>query len=146
MEILAKLGVDVTLLVQMGLFLVLYAIMHKLVYGPYFRAFEKREAMTVGSEGDADALNKETEDLNERYKQKARAVNTRIKDIFDKARSEVTAEQTRKIVEARKDAETTINKTRQKIEDEKADARKSLDSSVSELSGLVVGKMLERDM
>ena len=145
MEIFEKLGVDLSLFVQMGIFLGLYLIMNKFVFGPFFRAFEARESLTVGSEGDAEGLDKETEELNERYTQKARAVNARIRDIFDGARAEATAEQTRKIVDARKEAETVIKKTRTQIDSEKQSARSSLDSSVSELSDLVVGKMLGRE-
>ncbi|MCB0393776.1 MAG: ATP synthase F0 subunit B [Bdellovibrionales bacterium] len=142
MEVLAAIGLNETVFVQIGVFLVAYLVSSKLVFGPYYKAFAAREEMTLGSEEITTRLEKEVEELQAQFDTRAREINTKIHAVFEKARTEAGAEQSQTLAAARKEAEKMVSDARQQVESEKSKVRGELNKSTKNLSDDVVSRLI----
>ena len=114
-EIIEKLGLNLTLVVHMLLFLVGYFIMNRVIFSPLMGAFVEREKRTTGSVMHTAQMKQETEELEAQYAESARALQVQIQSYFDSAKGEV----------ATQDA-ANFNEARQKIEKQRADLQIAL--------------------
>src|SRR3954469_9588798 len=101
MELLRSLGVNSTFWIQVACFIISFSSLTFLVFIPYLRAHQEREARTVGSEESATRLIQEAHDLQQQYEQRAKVVNSQIKGAFDVQRQEAQKEYDRLVQNAR---------------------------------------------
>lgn len=146
MGFLTALGVNETIFVQFGLFLVTFVILYYLVFKPYYAASKERGRRTVGSYEFAERLIDETKDLEQSYEKKAREMNSQFKYIYDVARSEALREYDKVVAESRAKAKALIEKYRDKVNAQLEGARQDLDREIPAVSNTVVSKMLGKDL
>jgi len=142
MEIFTSLGLNWTLFVQMGIFLVVFLVLKTVLFEPYFAAFRERRERTVGQAEAAERYIHEAKALEEQYSAKAQAINSEFRAIYDKTRSETQKEYDRVIQDARGKAKTWTEQARTKIEKEVRDAKQQLSPDVPVISQLIINKML----
>jgi F0F1-type ATP synthase membrane subunit b/b' len=137
MEMLKSLGIDFTIIIQFFIFLTGYIILTKLVFKPYFNAYLERYNRTEGSEDKATQIIEETEELEKEYEENAKALNYKIKKIFDDekkssitAQDEIIKEAQLKSAELRSNSERQLEETKNKILDE-------LNAEIKPLSDLI---------
>src|SRR5262245_8514189 len=71
MSLLASLGVNETLVIQLGIFLAVYMVLKYVLFTPYFKAFNQRAESTVGQADLAERYIAETKALEDEFANKA---------------------------------------------------------------------------
>ena len=144
LDLLKSLGVNSTIVYQAGIFLVTYLILSQLVFKPYLRAYLERVGRTSGSEDHAGRLLEETKSLEEEFQVKARSINEKFSQIFDRSKSDATKEQDRILGQARQDAGQILEKARLNINEQYQRVEKELQQTAQslgkEIASCVVGK------
>ena len=143
-NIIQALGVNQTIWVQLGLFFVSYLFLSRIVLEPYYKAFSEREAKTVGGRERAEKVYAQTRELENLFQRKARALNSELKEIFDKAKVQAQTEQEKINEEARNRAKESISKAKEKIQDEVNRAREDLLKYAPEISQAISVNLLSR--
>jgi F0F1-type ATP synthase membrane subunit b/b' len=124
--IFTSLGANSTIVVQLGIFLVVFMFVLHVGAKPYFKAFEERQKRTQGNEKHAEQLVAQSRELEAMFQRKARGLNLDIKAIYDKERAEAQKEHERIIVEAKDKAKTILDKARGTILEQYNKAREEL--------------------
>lgn len=143
--ILSSLGVDNTFFIQLLLFMVVFVFVWNVAFSPYFKAFQKREAQTTGSEQLALELIKDTEKLELEYQQKARALNDQIKDVFDAEKKVAVKEQEAIVNVARETAKNFVGEAREKIQAEYNRAHKELFAQTKTLGTEIAAQLTRQE-
>jgi F-type H+-transporting ATPase subunit b len=143
--ILLSLGVNSTFWIQLSIFVVMFFFLKKVVFDPYFKAFEKRQEKTTGSQNEAEMLYAQTRELQALYQRKARNINADIKAIFDKIRGDANREQDTIISQAKEKSKLDSEKTREKIQGEFNKAREALIKEAPILGEAINNKLIGRD-
>ncbi len=146
MEILNSLGVNGTLWIQLGCFLISYVALTQLILKPYLAALREREKRTVGNEESAVRMLEETNHLYGQYEKKARSINAEMKAQYDQTRAKAVAEHDRLVEAARADANKLLESARAKITTEIQSARKTLSAEVPAISAAIATKLAGKDI
>jgi F0F1-type ATP synthase membrane subunit b/b' len=66
-NIITALGIDSTLWMQLGIFLITYVLLRVIAFNPYFKAFEGRQGLTEGNQVKAEQIFAQTRELEALY-------------------------------------------------------------------------------
>jgi F-type H+-transporting ATPase subunit b len=144
-NLLVSLGVNPTLWIQLGIFLVTFLILQFVLFKPYFAAFNERNERTLGQTELAERYITQTRELEEKFAAKASEVNEKYRAVFDQTRTEANKEFDTVIGGARARAKQLIDETRKKIQAEMESARTQLDKEVGTVSQLINSKMIGKE-
>jgi F-type H+-transporting ATPase subunit b len=142
LNIMKALGVNETLVVQLGIFLVTFVIIRNLVFKPFYLAFEGRHKSTEGNEEQAEKIIAQALELESLYQKKARSLNADVKAIYDKARGEANLENERLLNEAKEKSRETLDKYRSQIQEEFNKAREGLIKEGPAIGATIAQKLL----
>lgn len=143
--ILTGLGVNSTLWIQLGLFLVTFLLLNNLVFNRFQAALDQRHDKTVGGEDSTKLLLVEAQEIQSRYEKRAREVNEQIKSAYDAAMSEATRKQSELLESTRKEAAETIKKAREQITAQARDSKAKLQIELPVISGMIAAKLLGKE-
>lgn len=115
MDLIVSLGINKTLFIQLGLFLIVFFFLRFYVFSAYYKAFEEREKRTVGSEDYAQELQQQIAEFEMQYQNKARQTHQQIGAVFQQKRSEAQAEYDKTVADARKKAQDSIEENRTRL-------------------------------
>lgn len=146
MSLFLSLGVNPTLLIQLGIFLTVYAVLKYVLFGPYFKAFNQRNESTVGQTELAERYVNETKALEEEFAVKAKSANEKFRSVYDQTRAEALKEYDRLVNEARAQSKTLIDGARVKIQKEIEGANSQLIKEVPDVVNIINQKLLGKDM
>lgn len=139
-------SVDITLLYQLGLFLVSFFVLRFFVYRPYLELLSKREAQTSGlQEKSAGAIDKAAQ-LEQKYESFMREERQKIQAWADEKRRAAGNEEQAIIQTARNKATEELQVARGKI---KADAERvhaDLTPMVAQYSSELASKLIGREV
>jgi F0F1-type ATP synthase membrane subunit b/b' len=145
LNIIQALGIDRTLFIQLPIFLVMLFSIKAIAFNKYYECFEEREKQTVGGQEEALEFLKKTEELETTYQQKARALNTEIKGIFDARRLDAQKEHERIIVEAKDRVRSAVESGKSQIQGEFNKAREELLRDSKTIGRAIADRMLSRE-
>ena len=137
MELLKSLGINNTIIIQFFIFIIAYLILTRMVFMPYFKAYMERYNRTVGSEDDATKLIEETSGLEAEYEENAKALNIKIKKIFDSEKKTAVDEQTKILKSANLKAEEYRKNSDLKLEETKSKIYNELQQEVAPIADLI---------
>lgn len=146
MDIIANLGVDLTIFFQFVSFLVGYFFLYFLVFKPYMKAYEERERRTEGTEEVAERLLTDTKDLQTEYQVKAQQLNAQYKSLYDKSRTEALKAHDQMVSEARANALQLLEKTRDQLNGEVGKAQEQIDKMTPEVAKEIASKLLGKEL
>ena len=141
-EILQQLGLNSTLLLQAGLFVITVLFLRYYVFSEYVKANEEREHRTTGSESAAQGMTDQFGQLQTQYEKKAKELNENVGQIFTKQRTMAAAEADRMVQEARTQALASTEQVKKTIRDEADRAKQQVPQEVKTLAALMVQKLL----
>ncbi len=144
--ILQSLGINSTLFIQLGVFLIVFAFIWALAFGPYFKAFLIREENTTGNQEEASQLIAKTRELEGVYQHKAREMNTDIKAIFDEERLAGQKQHERIMLDAKDKAKAAMDKTKAAILEQYNRAREELIKEAPALGKSIAARLLSKEM
>ncbi|MCC7344605.1 MAG: ATP synthase F0 subunit B [Deltaproteobacteria bacterium] len=133
-----------TIFFQIGIFLFTYIILNFLVFRPILRLLDRRKALTVGAEHDAQALNEKTQALMETHQQKIQEARLKGLALRDKAKKEGEGEAGALAAKAHQELEAALEKARAEISQQSKEAQLKLRSLSRDLSREMAEKLLGR--
>ncbi len=142
MELLTSLGVNSTIWAQLIIFMGVYFVLSKTVFGPYLEALKKREESTVGGEESAERILEEVTSLKKEFEEKAKKLSSEQMVLYNQAREGAQKKHDRAISQAREEAEDVIEGVRQKIKKNIEQVRKEMFSEIPAVSKNIVGKLV----
>ncbi len=140
-QILEALKVDTSLFYQLFVVCVLYGVLSRWVFGPYYEAFLKRQDKTVGGEDRVAGLEREREELYKEYKTQARKLSAQNTEYFHKLQLEAQAECAKSLEVARTNARHYLKTGRERMREQSAQARALLSKEAPALRDQVLGRL-----
>jgi F-type H+-transporting ATPase subunit b len=139
-------SLDFSVFYQIVLFLVLWAILSKILFRPYLAVLEERERETSGARHETDLLEHEGARLKAEYEEKlARAeagANAAKEAILQEARQQREGI----IGQAREEATRSLEKVRQEVETQLESERQRAMAEIGDMAREMVSKILERNV
>ena len=145
-SLISALGVNETIWVQLGCFLVSYIALTQLVFKPYLKAYHERENRTVGGEETAVRIIEEAQELTGSYEKKAREINSDIKHAYELKRTEAMKTYEAMLAEARVNSSALIETAREKVKTEVEAARKKLVAEIPAVSSAIASRLAGKDL
>ncbi len=146
MDLFVQLGVNSTLLIQLGLFLLVFAILKYFLFAPYYAAFVERRERTLGRTELAERYISEARDLEVQYGARAQQANDRFREIYDAARVKATQEYDQLVSEARAKGRNAIENSRQVLQRQIAEVKAQLSKEVAGVSQLINRQLIGKDL
>lgn len=145
MELLTSLGINQTFFYQIVIFLIAFFFLKKVVFLPYYKAFEEREKRTSGGQSTAHELHHQLATLEAEYQQKARETHRRITDVFNQKKQAALQEAERIIGEAKKQSEEKQKAAAIKLEQAAAAVSTELQRESGSFAMAVTHKLLGKN-
>ncbi|MBY0553272.1 ATP synthase F0 subunit B [bacterium] len=115
MEILLQLGANKTAFIQFALFIISISFLTVFVYGPFFKAYDKRLQQTKGADQVALETQEEAKKLESIFQTRAREINQKIQSVFDASKTQAT-----------ESAGIILNTAKSKVTEQTESARKDI--------------------
>lgn len=144
LDILISLGINKTVFIQFGIFIISFLFLKIFIFSPYLKAYEERRRRTVGVVGAAKELQ---EDLNRReaeFSEHAKILNEKIKSIFEEKRLAAQKESNALMAKAQTAAQVRLNEGKKETEDSFAKAREQLKNFVPDLGQTIKQRLMDR--
>jgi F-type H+-transporting ATPase subunit b len=116
MEILLQLGANKTAFIQFALFIITISFLTKIVYGPFFKAYDERLKLTKGADQVAIETQDEAKKIQLIYQSRAREINEKIKNIFDTQKKLASQISESNLNRAKEEIVINTEKTRAELE------------------------------
>ena len=141
-QVMSLLSLDGSLLVQMGLFLVLMAVLNRLLFRPTLQAVTLREERTTGARQEADRVRAEAEakvvEFDRRLKEARGQASAGRKALSDEG-----ALRRQELVDvARREASDLLEGSRKELEEAAVLARGGVAAAADSLAGQIVARLL----
>ncbi|MCC6276688.1 MAG: ATP synthase F0 subunit B [Oligoflexia bacterium] len=146
MDIIKQLGINSTVWIQLGLFLVSYLFLSTFLFRPYLKILELRKKRTTGSVEEASKLAAATDTLVMDYQGKVQSHNHVAAQIYEKLKSEGAREEEKLLNDARTKANSLVQETREKVVRDIKAAKESLKTQAPTLSRSIASRVLGRDL
>jgi F-type H+-transporting ATPase subunit b len=118
--------IDLTIVIQLALFLVLLFLSNKLLFQPYLRLRDKRAEGIEGARAEAERMTAEADAKLVDYEKKLAAARNRAADEGRKIRAEANAHEREVTTTARAVAASSLEEARTRVRAETESARKEL--------------------
>lgn len=139
-------NLDKSLIVQAINFLLLLAILYKLLYRPFLAKLEERSLAIKKSLDDARAAQSEAERQREEHRVKIRSAHAEAQAIREAALKEAAEEQRRLTEAARQEATRIVEAARAEINRDVRSAREELRREVGELAVSVAERLIRKSL
>lgn len=139
-----NIDIDLTLFIQLGLFLVLMLLLNKMIFQPFLKSIELREQKTGKAREDAAALQARAESLSEEYRETIQSARADAAGERQDLRLEGLSAKESQVSAARSEASETLSAAQAKASAQFDAARTALLEDVDSLSEKIVGKVLGR--
>lgn len=137
---------DYTVVVQLVLFLVMFAVANKLLFQPYLRLRERRQAGIEGARREAERMSAEADTKLADYEKQLAAARARAHEEQRTIRADAAAHERDVTDKARAKAVTAIEAAQAKVRTETDAARKALLPQADALAGQMVSRLLGREV
>jgi F-type H+-transporting ATPase subunit b len=137
---------DGTVVVQFGLFLVLFVIANKLLFQPYLRLRERRREGIDGARAEAERTTAQAEAKLADYEKQLGAARSKANDEGRKVRAEAAAHEKSVTEAARAEAQKTLDEAAAKMRAETEAARLQLLPQASALARQIASRLLGREV
>ena len=139
-----SLDLDQTFFIQTALVVVLMFLLKKLIFEPYLKTIDTREAKTVMTREKADALQSEITEMTTKYESELESARDEAVSIREELRQSGVVSKEASISVASKEASQVMGDAQRSIESEFEAAREELKNEIDGLANLVVEKVIGR--
>lgn len=140
-EILGKLGIDVTTFFQFGIFFALAIALKKLLFVPLQQVIQEREDKTTGLEGKAEEIINEANKLKDETESEMTSARQGLYLDLKESRDKVEKSLEEKFQNVELDAEKNYEQNLKDLKDELSLLDDQLAKNTDELSGLLTTKL-----
>jgi len=138
--------IDGTVLVQFGLFLVLFFIANKLLFQPYLRLRERRKQGIEGARAEADQMIARADATLADYDKQLAAARNRAAEAGRQIRGEAAAHEKEVTDKARAAAQKSMDEATARMRAETDAARLQLLPQANQLARQITSKLLGREV
>src|SRR6476619_7876930 len=138
--------IDYTVLVQFGLFLLLFLVANKLLFQPYLALRERRKAGIDGARAEADRMTAQADAKLADYEKQLAAARNRANEEGRKVRAEASAHEKDVTDKARGEAQKAIDEAAARMRQETEAARLQLLPQANTLARQIASKLLGREV
>jgi len=138
--------IDLTVLVQFGLFLLLFLVANKLLFQPYLALRDRRKAGIEGARGEAERMTAQADAKLADYEKQLASARNRANDEGRKVRAEATAHEKDVTDKSRAEAQKAIDEAAAKMKQETEAARLQLLPQANTLAKQIASKLLNREV
>jgi F-type H+-transporting ATPase subunit b len=137
---------DISIAYQVVLFLVLWLILNKVLFGPYLHLLAERERKTAGAQHDSSDLEHEAQRLKAEYDEKIAQAQNAAYTAKDAIVQEGRQQREKILTQARDEAAATLERVRSEVATSLEQERRRAAAEVSALAGDMVAKVLGRQV
>jgi F-type H+-transporting ATPase subunit b len=137
-----KMDIDITILFQLGIFLVLLTVLNVILFRPFLRLLEKRYERIEGRREQAELLRSQGTADSEAYQLRMREARAAAQREREALRNQGRQEQRRLLNQARAEIAASLNHARRAISEAEEITRKNLSAGTSALARQLVAKVL----
>lgn len=137
---------DYTIVYQIILFLILWVILNKVLFRPYFSLLEERERQTLGARHEASDLEHEGESLKAQYEEKiaqAQAAGNAAKEVI---LQDARQQRERLLTQAREEATRMLESVRQEVHTQMQKERQFAAAEVATVAQQIAIKIIGRNV
>lgn len=138
--------IDLTAVVQFGLFVIIYLVANKLLFQPYLQLRERRKAGIDGARAEAERMTAQADAKLADYNKQLAAARDRAGEEGRKVRAEAAAHEKEVTDKARAAAQKAIDEAQAKMRAETDAARKQLMPQADALAKTMASKLLGREV
>ena len=138
--------IDLTVLVQFGLFLLLFVVANKLLFQPYLQLRERRKAGIEGARAEAERMTAQADAKLADYEKQLGVARNRANEEGRKVRAEAAAHEKDVTDKARAEARTALDEATAKMRTETEAARLQLLPQANTLAKQIASKLLGREV
>ncbi len=132
---------DWTALIQLGLFIASFLVLHYLVFRPYQALLHARHEKTAGLKEKAEHAQEEAKKLKEDYENFMRTERKKVTTLVDEGRRKIADEERTIIQTARDQVAAELGSLREKVKVEADAARRELTPQIPEYASLIASKL-----
>ncbi len=143
-SIIISLGIDYTLFIQLGIYLVTFVVLYNIAFKPYFLASEERRKQTSGSLELADKAEEIIRKSEERYQKRARQINDEISLVFKEQRSSAVRESDMINEQASKKSKEIMGDAQLQLSSQLEQAQAQFELMSKEVSAVIVQQLLTK--
>jgi F-type H+-transporting ATPase subunit b len=133
---------DMTIFIQLGIFLLSYAILRKFLFLPYLELLKERNRLSIGLKEEAIKAKEEAEKLKSEYETKLLAEKKNFNTWYDSERRKITEQERNSLNEVKETAQKEYQIVNAKLEEEARQVRLSLKSQLLPLAGELASKLI----
>lgn len=142
----ATIDVDGTLIIQLGIFTLLFLILQKLVFGPMLKLFAAREASIDGARDEAKRIEREVAGSGAKMDDDLRRVRAQASEERDRLRGEGLKLERTLLDNVRRETQGTLANAKRRLDDEAASVRVDMKVQVPRLSKEIASRLLGREV
>lgn len=136
--------IDLTLLIQLSLFLGLLLTLGSLLFKPYLRVIQQRHARIVDAGSEAEALLTRSGHLRSEYEQKLQIALHKAQARREESRTQAKEDEQRLVARARQEAGERVARQVSQVTAQRDTLQGELDAERSELAAAVASRLLGR--
>jgi F-type H+-transporting ATPase subunit b len=137
---------DGTILVQLGIFLVLFFLLRALVFKPMTSLFAAREEAIDGAREEARRMEREAKEQSGGFDEAIRRVRTEAGEQRDKLRADGLALERTMLTAVKDETGRALDDARVKLEAERDAARRAMAAQTPVLARAIASKLLGREV
>jgi len=138
--------VDGTVFIQLGLFIVMFLVLWRLLFKPYLKLRAERDQSIGGAKHEAHEMEHKADKMVEDYQVRMNAARKQSGDERAKLRGEAAVRERQLVGAARDEAGKALQDARGRVVAQAATAKKSLESQAAVLARQVAKKLLGREV
>ncbi len=138
--------VDSTILIQLGIFLVMFLLLRSLLFRPAIRLIEARRTATSGMKENAEKLDAEALKLNTDIDSKLADVNAQASEERSRLVEQARLKERELLAKAREDSQGVVEQAKQDAATQAEQVRQSLRQEMTGLVDAVAAKVLGRSI
>lgn len=134
------------MLVSLANLVLLFMLVKKFLYKPVKKMLETRQNTIDGKYSDAEKAKEDALSTKQMYEDKLSTAKAEADGIIKSAANTAKARENEIILKAKEEAEIIVNQAHEDAELEKKKAQDSIKQEIVQVSTLLTGKMLEREI
>ncbi|HEX9593973.1 MAG TPA: ATP synthase F0 subunit B [bacterium] len=135
---------DVTVLIQIANFLVLIAILNRVLYRPLLRVLEERRQRTAGTLAQVETVEEQGEGLLASYEADIAVAHSEARSLVQAQAGQAEAEAEKIVAEAKARADQELAEAEKVLQRRRAELTAELAEEVEGLAHQIAGKVLGR--
>ena len=137
-----SIDLDITMVIQLGIFLLMMLFLHKFVLVPYLKAYDERDALTDGAREKAFELEKKAKEAQAVYDSERQEVYAKAESARRQVVAKANEEASKLLEQTRMRVQNDIQEKQRLLNAEIESARRDADREINAISSKIADRIL----